>query len=186
VERWPPVYDFAELQGTIRSIVDRDDLRKAFYAPSLREALQESGPLCQGDILQLRSPAPVIDENGDAIALGDFEHWLVVGNTSDFERPIADIAWTQVVPIVALRQGVTEEHKRDLLEYRLSKAFYVPDWTGTSSEPVLMADLCQPAALHKETIGKAAQVVGRMTQLGWILLHACLVRFLARDDGRFD
>ena len=72
------------------------------------------------------------------------------------------------------------------MNYRLSRAFYVPDWRGTRPEPVLAADFLRPVALHKGAIGNQATVVGRVSQLGWMLLHACLVRFLARDDGRFD
>jgi hypothetical protein len=41
--------------------------------------------------------------------------------------------------------------------------------------------------LHRAALrGDDTHVVARMSRLGWVLLHSCLVRFLARDDGRFD
>jgi hypothetical protein len=182
VERWPPAYDADDLKKMIGEIAGRDDLRKAIYAPSLTEG----GPLCQGDVLRFSSPAPVIDAGGASVALGDFGFWLVIGNTCDFHRPIESVAWTQVVPLVQFTKGVNEQHLEDLTKYRASRVFYTPYWREAEIEPIFAAELVRPVALHKKVIGQQATVVARMSRLGWMLLHACLVRFLARDDGRFD
>lgn len=180
VERWPPVYDPDDLQNTIRKIAEaRDDLTTVFYG-----SISEGGPVCQGDVLEFTSPVPLIDETGAAVADGEVDYWLVIGNTCDFSRPVEDIPWTQVVPIEEISKGLTPEYRKDLQSYRLSRLFFVPPWPG--SERVLVADFLRPVTMHKRVPGSAAHVVARMSFDAWILLHSCLVRFLARDDGRFD
>jgi hypothetical protein len=52
-----------------------------------------------------------------------------------------------------------------------------------------VADLLMPVAIDKRAFAepeRPATVQARLSRAAWILLNACLVRFLARDDGRYD
>jgi len=180
VERWPPIYDADDLQRAIRELVGKSRRRSFFYS-----SLTEGGRVCQGDVLELTSAVPLIDETGAAVALGEVDYWLVIGNTCDFNRPLEDVSWTQVVPVDEITQGLTPQHQEDLENYRLIRRFFVPPWSA-SSERVLVADFLRPVAMHKAVAGKVARVAARMSFEAWILLHSCLVRFLGRDDGRLD
>lgn len=178
-ERWPPVYDAQELSELIGELGARTDLEAVIYQSNV----VAGGPCCQGDVLQLHQGVPLIDEAGEPRVSGDFSHWLVVGNTCDFER--ADVEWTQVVPIQEWPHA-TPERVQVLTTYGPSREFYIPYWAAKREGHILVADFVRPCALSKKAIGPRATVVARMSRAGWILLHACLVRFLARDDGRFD
>lgn len=178
-ERWPPVYDSDELKQMIAEIAGRPDLRSAFY-----HLVSEGGPLCQGDVLRFRSPVPAIDEIGEPVALGDIQHWLVIGNTCDFHRE--EVSWAQVVPIEAISEGLNPQYREDFRSFRLSRRFYIPNWAGSDGDSVLYADFLRPVAIHKKAVRERAEVVARMSRAAWVLLHCCLIRFMARDDGRFD
>jgi len=83
--------------------------------------------------------------------------------------------------------GVTPQHREDLRRYRPSREFYLPSWDQAEApEHALVADFLRPCAMDKRAVGSAARVVARLSRRGWLLLNACLVRFQARDDGRFD
>lgn len=184
VERWPPVYDAEELRGAIQDLANRDDLESVIY-DSGRAA--EAGPCCQGDVIELHQGVPLLDENCAPAVVDDFRHWLIIGNTCDFARGIEKVRWTQAVPVVEL-VGVTPQVREDLRRYRPSREFYLPNWTAgeATADRALVADLLRPCALDRRVIGTCAKVVARLSFKGWLLLNACLVRFLARDDGRFD
>ena len=69
--------------------------------------------------------------------------------------------------------------------------FYVPAWSGAVADQFYAADFLRPVPVDKEAFaqesgGQRAVVVARLSRVAWILLNACLVRFLARDDGRYD
>ena len=183
VERWPPVHDAQELGRTIHDLANRDDLDAVIYD---RGRAADAGPCCQGDIIELSEGVPLLDENCTGAVLDDFTHWLVIGNTCDFARAMDAVRWTQVVPIIELL-GATPQHLEDLRRYRLSRQFFVPQWAGSAQpDRVMVADLLRPCALDRRAIAACARVVARLSFRGWLLLNACLVRFLARDDGRFD
>jgi hypothetical protein len=173
IERWPPIYDAEGLAATIDAIV-RDDRRPDFYAPS-----SNGGACCQGDVLRLDSGVPVIEADGQVVEIDDFSHWLVIGNTCDFDR--SEVVWTQVVPVTVLDRAPPAE----LAAYRGSRRFFLPSWDGSAPYGAA-ADFQRPVALAKSAVGASATVVARLSRPGWVLLHSCLVRFLARDDGRFD
>ncbi len=177
-ERWPPVYDAEDLNRTIRQIVEAPDLSAAFF-----DSVTRGGAVCQGDILRFTSPVPLIDEIGEAVADGEVDFWLVIGNTCDFYRD--DAKWTQVVPLDTIAQPVPEQAMRDLRSYRLARRFYVPSWPGADEKVALVADFLRPVAMHKATATTKARVVARLSRSAWVLLHSALIRFLARDDGRF-
>ena len=177
--RWPPIYDADELAATISALVQRGVAASQFYASVKR------GPaVCQGDIFTLPSGVPVIDENGEPVAFGDATYWLVIGNTCDFDRAIAEVAWTQAVPITNLGLEITPNELSALTSYKYSRRFYLPPWdSGVVGHCV--ADFLRPVAVHKAVFGTQAVVTARLDRPAWILLHSCLIRFLARDDGRF-
>jgi hypothetical protein len=178
-EKWPPVYDPEDLTNAIRDLAGREDLEKKFFAP----VSEETGRLCQGDILALAARVPVLDEDAQAVADDEFDFWLVIGNTCDFERDLSDVEWTQVVPVRELID-VREDERADLRAYQSTRRFYVPPWNGMEPQRVFAADLLRPAALHKKTIGTAATVVARLSFRAWFLLNGCLMRFFLRADGR--
>lgn len=70
--------------------------------------------------------------------------------------------------------------------YQTSRAFYVPPWKREVEGHCHVADLLRPVTAEKGVFDEVARVEARMARSGWILLHSCLVRFLCRDDGRFD
>jgi len=181
-ERWPPVYDAGDLKSAIAR------LSEGFVAGSRVGFFQSEdlGPaVCQGDVLEFGSPIPVIDESGNIVIDEESDRGLVIGNTCDFERPVETAAWTQVVPLLPLGHLVPER-QRDQLNYRLSRRFYVPPWTGCVEPVGFVADLLRPVAMHKTAALTVGTVRARLSFEGWMLLHACLARFLCRDDGRFD
>lgn len=181
-ERWPPVYEASQLKDTIESLASMTGT-KGIYGPK-----DVAGPFCQGDILSLGAELPFLNEEGEAEVLEpSYDHWLVVGNTCDFSRPVEEVPWTQLVPIVETQdlREVPVETRRAFTSYQYSRRFYVPPWPGSTLK-LRYADLLTPVAIEKARLGEVAEVAARMNREGWILLHSCLVRFLCRDDGRFD
>ena len=180
-ERWPPVYDADQLARDISQLVKRGLTTAQFY--TLRSLAEPR--VCQGDVFLLEAGVPVIDEDGEAVALGDQSYWLVIGNTCDFARTIGEVPWTQAVPIDDLGQDVSATELSKLQGYQASRVFYLPAWSGSVGHCV--ADLLRPVAVHKQCfVDEKAKVVARLDRPAWVLLHSCLIRFLARDDGRFD
>jgi hypothetical protein len=179
-ERWPPVYDAGSLANAIESLVEAGDFN-GFYDASLR------GPeICQGDVIHLESEIPLISGEGKPIADDAAEYWLVIGNTCDFERDLATAKWTQLVPIIDFGANLTAEKRASIQRYQTSRAFYLPPWSNTVEAHCHVADFLRPVAAEKEVFDEVAKVEARMTHSGWVLLHSCLVRFLCRDDRRFD
>jgi hypothetical protein len=177
--RWPPIYDAEDLERQIRALVQATDFVARFWD------LRSLDSVCQGDIVSLPSSVPLLDEEGSPVATDDCQHWLVIGNTCDFARSLADVAFTQLVPLVnvgALTLTQIDAYRR----YRTSRRFYIPPWPGLEQGTHHFADFTRPVPLAKQAIGSAARVVARMRFPAWVLLHSCLIRFLARDDGRFD
>ena len=180
--RWPPIYDADDLRRTIRDVVQSGRLLEEFFQPS-----PDGPPVCQGDVVRLAAGVPVLDREGVPAIHEDAGFWLVIGNTCDFARDVRDVPWTQLVPITAAESSAASPDLGALRRFELSRMFYVPPWSTAVAGGVLGADLLRPVALHRHAFeaGKAT-VEARLTYHAWILLHCCLVRFLARDDGRFD
>lgn len=176
--RWPPIYDAEGLDSAIRALITSVDFDSRFWD------LRELTDVCQGDVVELASTVPLIDELGEAVATDDCDRWLVIGNTCDFARDLKDCAWTQLVPLVTL--GVDAESRlKQLRAYNYSRAFYVPPWPQ-GDRLHRLADFTRPVAAHKGVFNGVAKVIARMQYPAWVLLHSCLIRFIARDDGRFD
>ena len=183
-ERWPPVYDADELAACIAHAAGHAG-GAGLWEPPRRDL---DPAICQGDVLQLHRGLPLLDEGLEATVLDpEFDHWLVIGNTCDFAREPRDTPWTQLVPVHEFGDLSETEPGllADLVGYRLSRRFYMPPWPGATAR-LRFADLLTPVAALKADVPRCARVVARMNFSGWILLHSCLVRFLCRDDGRFD
>lgn len=187
-ERWPPVYDLEDLLSEIKRLSDHPDVASAFYAWRKDRSPIAVDDVCQGDIVHLPSEVPVISDDGQPAVLAHPEaFWLVIGNTCDFDRSVEDARWTQLVPIVSLE--VPREQQAILRRYTQARRFYVPAWTATPDAVSYVADFLRPVAVDKRAMrgeSSMATVHARMSLAAWVLLNACLVRFLARDDGRFD
>jgi len=163
-ERWPPVYDADDLKEQISQLSGRADIQNAFYDWRRDTSPQVVDDVCQGDVIELASEVPVLVADGQPSTI---EHpdaaWLVIGNTCDIERVVTDVRWTQLVPIYALarRDSVSRHEMAAIERYTQSRSFHVPPWSTERAGHVYTADLLRP------------------------VLNACLVRFLARDDGRY-
>jgi len=190
-DRWPPVYDAEDLVREIKRLTQHSDVAAAFYDWRRDRSTMAPADICQGDVVALASDVPVILEDGQP---GTIEHpegvWLVIGNTCDFDRHLTDVRWTQLVPIVAL--GIVSELSQTEVvaarKYTQSRSFYVPSWMGALEQHVHVADLLRPVGIDKRVLqGPEARGVvhARLSRAAWILLNACLVRFLARDDRRY-
>lgn len=179
--RWPPVYDASQLAGTIQDLVTLGVPASRFYAASLA-----GPPVCQGDIVHLPSSVPLLDRNGEPTAVGSADYWLVVGNTCDFARD--RVLHTQLSPIVDFSSDsdITPELKHSIRRYETIRSFFLPPWQGEPTETLYVADLCELVTAEKAIFDDSASVHARLRLEGWVLLHSCLVRFLCRDDGRFD
>lgn len=178
-ERWPPVYDFLELEDQIRRIARSEVPGKDFWS-------NWDDPIpCQGDVVRLRSGVPLIDSDGQPTVLGEFEHWLLIGNSCDFSRDLTEVPWSQVLPIVALAPELLRpEDVEKLRSYAISRRFFLPPWSEADAGRIHFADFQRPVTVDKRLLLNGVQRCARVSRSGWVLLHCCLVRFLARDDGR--
>src|SRR5271170_4156226 len=110
--RWPSIYDKDALTAAIRDMVGAGpELDARFYALGKLEA-----PPLQGDIVELRGPVPLIDENGEAVVSNaDFDHWLVIANSCDMFRD--DVLYSQIVPLVRIDTEVKDEELATFRRY---------------------------------------------------------------------
>jgi|SRR5450631_3079850 len=183
-ERWPPVYDAEQLKEQIAGLGREGNLADAFYGPT-----NSGGAICQGDLLQLTAPLPFIDEDAEAAVENVHTHWLVIGNTCDFVRDDSEVRWSQIVPVVVVPdEAIRAEAFQAVRLFGTSRKFYLPPWDRSHRAPShgiadLQSVVCADKRLLRRTAGR---VVARVSLYGWVLLQSCIVRFLARDDGRFD
>ncbi len=193
-ERWPVAYDADEVMAQIRKLTGRADIESEFYEWRKEAAVSELGSVCQGDVVQLPTSIPVIHSDGKAKSIQHrgAHRWLVIGNTCDFTRDLNDAPYTQLVPIVEV--GTVQDVNTSVLDafkkYTHARRFYVPSWSSMSEHRIWYADLMIPVAVSKRVFGfcgggRSAEAEARLSRPAWILLHTCLIRFLARDDGRY-
>lgn len=182
--RWPPAYDANDLEKSIKELISPRNFPNNFYQIPSRSDFND---LCQGDIVNFNSSVPLIWEDGEVVEYQDFEHWLVVGNTCDISRSVDSVPFTNIIPII--QEDLNAENSALATEsqtYKASRRFYLPSWDAESAKQFNLADFTLLTTIHKEAIRSQALVVARLTYTGWLLLHSCLVRYLARDDGRYD
>lgn len=181
--RWPPIYDFEQLTTTIRAIVDDGQpLEKRIY-----EGGDQRESFFQGDVIRLSVEFPFVGAEGQVEVSDAPPFWVVVGNTCDMAREVDDVAYTQLAPVCSLgaRTELTPAALDALRRYKYYTQFYLPPWDRDSGSFAFVADFLRPACVHKRALEKA-EVVARLNRRGWVLFHSCVVRFLARDDGRHD
>lgn len=181
--RWPSIYDKESLATAIRQIIDAGpEFDSRFY----QLGLSAGGVACQGDVVQLRGPAPLIDADGQAVVTDvEFDHWLILGNTCDMDR--VDEPRSLIAPLVVVDEPISVERMGVLRRYEYYKQFYVPPWPNDQDRKHRLADFMQLVTIEKAAFrDDCARVVARLQLPAWALLHACVVRYLARDDGRFD
>ncbi len=186
--RWPPVYDAEDLKAEIRRLVGRRDLTTGFYDWCVARSSRTLTDICQGDVLRLASDLPVIDQDGFPNALEHpSERWLVIGNTCDFARAASQVRWTQLVPIHAAGDTSLASNKlQAMTSYTSTRRFYLPTWGADLEAIHYLADFTSPIGADKLGLKENAMVEARMSRGAWVLLNSCLVRFLARDDGRYE
>jgi hypothetical protein len=177
--RWPPVYDADGLAKVITDLAGSADFNARFWELRARMV----GEVFHGDVVELDSSVPLLDETGQPVVTDECRHWLVIGNTCDFDRPIQEVPWTQIVPTVDLGASMDAQHVAVFRQYQYTRRFYVPPWPRGDGNH-RFADFTRPVPIHKAAFKGPAQIVARMQQPAWVLLHSCLIRFLARDDGR--
>lgn len=177
-DRWPPTYDFEQLAAQITSIVGSPAMLEGFYASAPSQAAW-----CQGDVVRLACGVPVINERGEPEAIDSDSTWLIVGNTCDLDRSIDHVPWTQLVPAVDFGEEseLSAAQLASLRRYSQFRSFYLPPWAGETH--CFGADFLRPVALHKQALARCTKLA-TLSYRSWVLLHSCLVRFLARDDGR--
>jgi hypothetical protein len=182
VGQWPPVYDFETLAAQIKSLVSSYGIFDIFF--------QNNGPvnvaLCQGDVIQFRSPFPLIDEAGDISYLDEgYSSWVIIGNTCDLDRAINDSEYSQVSPLMELAADEPGPILEKLKSYRSNRRFFVPSWSS-AAHPGYYVDFTKMCSIHKSCLfnDDLVKVSARMSFLSWVLFHSCIVRYLARYDGR--
>ena len=181
--RWPSIADRDDLKDVISKILDSGP---EFDARFYQTGAFVGGFACEGDIVKLESAAPCIDASGNAIVTDvTFDYWMIIGNTCDMHRD--DELRSQIAPLVALAEPVPDEQLRALRRYEYSRQFYVPAWPDAEEPNHYLVDFMQIVTIEKAAFrDDCARVVARLQFPAWALLHTCLVRYLARDDGRFD
>lgn len=187
-ERWPPVYDLEDLVRDIKTLVDHPHIQNDFYLWRRERSTEVHSDICQGDIVTFGSEVPVIGPDGDPLLVDHPERlWMVVGNTCDFARDVDSVQWTQMVPIAALGPlaDLSASERASATRYTYTRRFYLPPWSQAVEDQLHVAELLQPVAVDKRAVLQHATLDARMSHTAWMLLNACLVRFLARDDGRY-
>lgn len=91
-----------------------------------------------------------------------------------------------IAPLLPVKSDLTAEQLRVLRRYEYYKQFYIPPWADDQDQLHRLADFMQLVTIEKAAFHKSAKLVARLQFPAWALLHACIVRYLARDDGRFD
>lgn len=179
--RWPPVYDEAELKKYIRELTRAEDFDARFWSLTS----MNDPPVCQGDIISLESRVAFIDGEGDPVAGDEYRFWLVTGNTCDLNRDLKDVEWAQIAPVAIFEREPSRAQLDFFRAYKYGRRFYVPPIPGHGNLHGFV-DFTRMVALHRDAFRGPARVVARMQMHSWVLLNSCLVRYLARGDGRND
>ncbi len=184
--RWPPIYDEIQLENQIKELATRDAIEKWFFAPDTDAVTG----WCQGDLLVFDALLPELNDQLRPFAKERHSLWVLLSNTCDLDRKIEDNPWAIVAPIMALGipTEIPKDKKQSLEHFKTVRQMYWPHWPSIEStqSPFLWClDWTRVCNLDR----RALNLVKRRSQLstyGWVLFHCALVRFLARDDGRFD
>ena len=180
IGRLGPIYDAADMKKTIEELSKTPSALGSFLG---NEPLDV--PICQGDIFKIESKLPYIDAEGEAAAVQHSSGlWQILGNTCDLDRSIEDVAFSQIAPIELFRPSGDAVVDEKLIQYKAYRCFYVPP-IKTLGTQHLLTDLTRPVTIHKQSLIDTGERVARLNDRAWMLFHCVLVRFLARNDGRF-
>ncbi|MCB9587999.1 MAG: hypothetical protein H6718_21515 [Polyangiaceae bacterium] len=186
-ERWPGVYGEEELRLHIKELSQREFLEESFYEWRSAANLRSPNDLCQGDVVRIESDVPLIDAEGDpSLVERETDFWMVLGNSCDFDRELDDVEFTQIVPVEAWGSEIEATLLSSFRGFTQYRRFYLPDWRLAGNLEYFSADLTNPVTLHKAAFPEHVHLEARLSRAAWTLLNACLVRFVARSDGRND
>jgi hypothetical protein len=184
--RWPPVYDFNQLGQQIKDLIDDGSLFDQFFVSNC-----DGTDFFQGDIVSLKSTPAYIDKDGDiAIIDEDFSYWVILGNTCDLSRSpetvygVAVPHLTHITPLMPIPHNIPANVLGNLRKYKLYKRIFIPGWKSEGND--FFMDLTVMSSIEKQCLTNHSHVIARLNFKTWLLLHSCLVRYLARDDGRHD
>lgn len=179
--RWPPIYDFEGLGAEINRLVSSCGIFDVFFH---KRDLDSS--LCQGDILKFPGQFPFIDEYGNVTIIDEeYEYWMILGNTCDLNRELSSNHFSHITPLIPLSIDTPDSVVRGLRSYDSYKKFYIPHWEQSNHKGFFI-DFSFMCSVEKKCLLSLTELVTRLTMKSWLLLHSCLVRYLARDDGRHD
>lgn len=177
-KRWPPIYDRSDLELTIKKLAISEKKSDLFYMPC------PQNDIFQGDIISFPNEFffPFIDENGELSAQEDIEYWVVFGNTCDIARDISTLPYTNISPLEKLPSDAPKEILKSMSNYQNYKTFYFPQFVDDGHYYIDFTKLC---TISKANFDSAIKI-RELRYSSWILFHSCIVRYLARDDGRND
>ena len=180
--RWPPIYDFNELGAEINRLVSTNGIFDEFF-----HAKNMDSNLYQGDILKFPGQFPFIDKNGNvAIVDEDYEYWMVLGNTCDLHRDILPSPhFSHITPLIPLATDTPDGVINGLRSYNSYRKFYIPSWDSSITHGFII-NFTFMCSVDKKCLLALTELATRLTFKSWLLMHSCMVRYLARDDGRHD
>lgn len=188
IGRWPPIYDFEELGSQIKALIDDGSIFYQFFTLHINK---NEKAFFQGDIISLKNNPVYIDSDGDiSIIEGEYSYWVVLGNTCDLSRslpinedsPIPQL--THISPLIPVPQETPESILDNLKKYKLFKRVFIPRWNDEKND--FYIDLTIMNSIERQCLMNHSEVLARLNFKTWLLLHSCLVRYIARDDGRHD
>jgi hypothetical protein len=174
IERWPVIYDSAQLLEQINELKSKSEL---FYQKD--ELVQDF--LCQGDVIYLEKDFLYYDKDGSPALIEGCNYWVVLGNTCDIQRSIEDVPLTQIIPLIEL-VSVEAKVLSDLKSFQSFKKFYYQQ----INKKHYIVDFTEVCTINKDFLVNNSIKKKELSYIGWILFHCCIVRYLARDDGRKD
>ncbi len=184
--RWPPIYDFKELGQQIKELINDGSIFHHFFVPDVNGA-----EFFQGDIISLKSAPVYIDSDGDvAIIDEEFPYWVILGNTCDLARFLSHDNTskiphlTHISPLIPVPHDIPDDILNNLKKYKLYKRIFIPRWGNENND--FYIDLTIINSIEKQCLIDHSSIKARLNFKTWLLLHSCLVRYLARDDGRHD
>ncbi|WP_368028862.1 hypothetical protein [Arcobacter sp. s6] len=179
-DRWPTVYDFKELETQIKEIV-KNNYTIGFYSLT-----PKNNELFQGDIVHIEKKFLYLDNNGAYSAEDYTNYWIVLGNTCDIARNLEDIPFSNVIPILKFDDSVPERIFSGIKSFQNYKSMYVPPFSDDMNKYFI--DFTKIMTISKEYLLKDVKSIKikELTYSSWVLFHACLLRYLVRDDGRND
>lgn len=145
---------------------------------------RRSGAL-SGCIIELVSPVPVIDREGEAAGIGETRYGLVAANTCDIARmgDTEKVEYAPIAPLVPLAlSGMDQEEAQSARDSKLSRIFFVPERDGDVVPHI--EDFTRLAPIHRDALRGRAVIRARTCRAFRVVLDACLVRLLCRADGR--